>query len=218
MLSNRVPIAVVLLFGLGQDSFSHRQLDPVSLASQLSDPDEVRRSGALRSVLKESPQKLVPLLTRWLVHPPKVTNSYQLFASTCEILGQLRAEEAVPNLVETVELDLSGGGLNWGPELAMQTNPAIKALVYIGSPAVPALRSAYWQAGDPHKRRAILTTLMLMKEKSTEETLKFAWFQANDERELAEEGLRALGKEPPGPSPWIIQRHKTGTKGSRDLR
>lgn len=117
-------------------------LAPAILARSLANP--LTRSAAIQAAVK-SPARSLPILLRWIDHPPDLVHVRDLKVGMAEVFGRLRVRKAIPFLVSNIFLnDLPGPAAVWAgtQDEVLGRLPAVRALARIGPEAALALTRA----------------------------------------------------------------------------
>jgi hypothetical protein len=170
------------------------------LIAQLSDSGT--REAAVSEIVAAGHDK-VPLLLSWTSRPPDVINPlrmFQLKIAMAEVFGQLKVLEAVPFLIDNLNLQAIPASNIWtkNPDAIMSRLPAVAALISIGRGARPALFEAFNKPSMPDDRLAM--TFVLSRTAQTPAEVKETKDFFNSiiqgmrlERFWIDEGLREFG-------------------------
>lgn len=161
------------------------------LARQLANAST--RQSAVAKILASGSAKIVLLLS-WTLKPPAQVDKYELYIGLADALGQLRAREAIPFLIDNIglrrtrEVDLAP----WlkTDQVIEWTFPAVAALIQIGPDASKALIRASRRPMVAEHRIAVIFAVSRIRDVPEARTfLTQALGMANIERYWAEEGL-----------------------------
>lgn len=167
--------------------------------------DDSTRAGAIAGIAASGIPR-VPVLLKWTHKPPIRIDDfdrYRLNTALAEIFGRLRAQEAIPFLIQNITLQ------NWPlapntwmktPEVIEQRMPAIEALIQIGPKAYDALIHIPWYRSEPEERLAAILVVSklavgMSDHSEAREFLASMAGQANMQRFWAEDGLKRLDKQ-----------------------
>lgn len=174
----------------------------LELAKRLADPE--KRQPAVEEVIASGNAR-VRLLLSWARHSPAGLGNYpgesSLKVGLADIFGALKTREAIPFLIENIDLPRFLSEPIWlkSDKVIEERRPCASALIRIGSPAAEALMKAFAETGDSSKRSLLIFTLariapMTLTRTSIVRFLRQAQNEAELERQLAADGLKAIGE------------------------
>jgi hypothetical protein len=94
------------------------------------------------------------------------------WANAARLAGKLKIKEAAPALAQWIAFSTSGPlAIGLGPELRLNTRPAAKALVEIGTPAIPVVQHIL-DYGNATQHRIAVRVLCMMNSPEANLTLR----------------------------------------------
>jgi hypothetical protein len=149
------------------------------------------RRDAEARILTAGSAKL-PLLLAWTKQPPAGIHDIEFYFGLAEVLGRMKAKEAIPFLVQNIGLNTFPFTDAWtrSPKTIEERLPAVIALIQIGPDASRAVMAAYPKYTEGMDRlAAIFTVSRIAGVPEARGFLVAVLGQANQERYWADEGL-----------------------------
>lgn len=168
---------------------------------QIQLANESTRQAAVDEIARQGPGMIQRLLS-WERDFP---NDRALDIGLCMAFGRLKAKEAIPFLVDhinlTRHLDLSGNTWSRASEVILDRLPAVVVLIQIGPAASQAIIGTYWKQLSGQDRLAAI--FVVSRIKGVPEAREFlARFMGQDKMEhyYAEQGLKLLDEAGAAPA------------------
>jgi HEAT repeat protein len=185
----RVALGLALIAGFVRAQDSGDQ----ELARRIADAKT--RWAAIDAVSKDK----IPVLLEWTRTPPDGVDEFELRVGLIEALGKLKVKEAIPFLIQNINLRPSLVSIApWlkVAEAVENTFPAIAALINIGPDSSAAVISAYKESLTGRERR-LAAVFVVSRIKDAPEADQFLMSvildsPSRDERLRAAEGLKYL--------------------------
>jgi HEAT repeat protein len=186
-------LAIVLVAFVAATAFGET-LSPEEIARGLSASTQDREI-----TLKRLDASVVPMLLLWTKRPPEVPFQRELPAGMAEAFARFPTKEAIPFLIEHIDVDSTFGIwlAPWAktPSVVIDTFPAVKALLRIGSqsrrPLIDILKAGGLGTGDG-RLAAIFTIGRLGKSKEGIECLRSLKSQSKLEEFWRQYGLARM--------------------------